>query len=177
MNLFKDTSSEDPGESYVPLFRLPGNLSEFLEDSTAENWSGSANIVVGYSAAATALYSHMLQKLEDVTMATDVHYGVSSLISPYLFLWRHHLELSMKSCLRALLQNERSHIRHDESVWQNLFSAEVKVDDGVMRKHSVAGLWAELERYSRDVWGVFGGGSENLPKLNPDAASCLLRQT
>src|SRR4051812_8053854 len=113
MDLFQDTRTREQGRTYIPLFRLPGALSEFL---AADSWTGSANVIGGYAYAATAVHDTIALILRAETSETG-RLKTSAIIPPYLFLWRHHMELSLKQCLQVLVNREQSYLSHGQSEW------------------------------------------------------------
>jgi hypothetical protein len=95
--------------------------------------------------------------------------GSNALLPPYLFLWRHHIELQLKSVLE-LLANARAEAETATGLClpRDLFS-------GVQGEHSLLRLWNLVRPRAEAVWGN-DKHLWPLPSMKPTEVSDLIRQ-
>ena len=101
MNLLQATKEGRRGMTSLWLARPP-SVAEFmaLEDKP-EHWRARPvwNLPVSYAGAASVLMEKM------ISLASERKPETSALLPPYLFLWRHHFEMRLKSILKSIADN------------------------------------------------------------------------
>lgn len=179
MTLFHDdalllsASGPATGLGVVPLFRVPASLDEFLSDG---EYTGASNVIGGYRTAATGLAGDILTRLNEAGEDVQERLQTGQLIPPYLFLWRQHLELSLKQCLQTLVRH-RDAAEVAPREWERYFGAPIATNlfsRRVAKSHSLLRLWTELESYAEAVWSMFSVKHTDAGVLDPPAAGELL---
>jgi hypothetical protein len=91
-----------------------------------------SNLPGAYAVAANVLMESMVRS------AADGRGTAGRLLPPYLYLWRHHIELQLKSILELLEENLPA--------WKTATGQDILPDcfSGALRSHSLKRLWEQV---------------------------------
>ncbi|SRR6266567_1196844 len=168
MNLLQATGEERRGMTPVWLERQP-SLGEFSSVPDEPNrWRDRPvwNLPVSYAGAASVLMEKM------ISLASERKPEASALLPPYLFLWRHHFEMRLKSILKTVTDNDnpsRWSAATGQIVPPDLF------DNRVSRTHSLQDLWKRVQPLAETV-RASGTHVWQLPGLTATDVSELIEQ-
>jgi hypothetical protein len=136
MNLLQAAEEDRRGMTSVWLARLP-SLAEFAKvPDDPERWKARPvwNLPVSYAGAASVLMEKM------INLASEGKYEACALLPPYLFLWRHHFEMRLKSILKSVADNpSKWSAATGQSVPSDLYNKKMS------RTHGLLSLWERVQ--------------------------------
>jgi hypothetical protein len=151
--------------SGVRLVRLP-SLREFvlqLDDPARWRDRPVSDLRLSYARAAAVVLGGMMQ----ADAAAPGSGG--TLLPPYLFLWRHHIELALKSILELL--------EEDPAAWQSATGQALPpgLSGQAQGEHSLEHLWNLVSPWVVTVWSR-EAHLWHLPRMTPTEVGDLIRQ-
>jgi hypothetical protein len=134
----------------------------------------------GYADAATAVMNAAVAKNSESEQSLGIIFA-SSLVPPFLFLWRHHIELRLKEVLglgyEKVEELELNELPPGTSKWE--FATGQVLDystyNKVVRSHNLLQMWQLARPFIDWCWANKNDlKSMPLPKLHPDDARKLI---
>jgi hypothetical protein len=165
MHLLQAPANDRQGMTPIWLERLP-SVAEFMSHpNEPDRWRERpvSGLPGAYARAASMLMEGMIRS------ASETPGGGNALLPPYLFLWRHHIELQLKAVLGLIAEALPAwEAATGQALPPNIFG-------DVQGEHSLDRLWRRVRPRAETVWGR-GGHLWHLPGLRPAEVSDLIRQ-
>ena len=164
MKLLQAPTPAGPGMTRVRLTRPP-SLREWAQNVEPARWRDQpvSGLALSYAQAAAAV----LRSMTEAEVAAPGSGG--KLLPPYLFLWRHHIELALKSVLKTLCE--------DPVAWTAATGCTLPAGmaGAAVRGHSLERLWNLASLPITAVWSR-ATHLWRLPEMTPAEADDLIRQ-
>jgi hypothetical protein len=165
MNLLQAPKKERQGMTSIWLIRPP-SLREFAKHyDEPHRWRDRpvSDLPGSYAQAASMLVEAMI-RTESATRG-----AAYALLPPYLYLWRHHIELQLKSILELMAEGPPAwEAATGEALPQDLLSR-------VQLEHSLASLWNLVHPRAETAWER-DEHLWHLPGMTPTEVADLVRQ-
>ena len=172
MNLLRASKKDRVGMTSVTLTREP-LIPEFeAYPNEPERWTGPLwDLPGGYARAASLL----MEAVKRLVLQTEP--GADQLIPAYLFLWRHHFEVQLKSILE-LVEATQSEWKYGRAFgWEAVTG--MRLPEGlfqdVSREHSLQRLWERVQPLTEIVWDR-EPHQWPLPSMTPRQVALLIKQ-
>lgn len=165
MNLLQAPAKDRQGMTAIWLERPP-SVAEFMSHPDEPGrWRERpvSGLPGAYARAASMLMEGMIRSASETPGASN------ALLPPFLFLWRHHIELQLKSILELVAEAVPAwEAATGQALAPNLFS-------DVQGEHSLVRLWNRVRPQAETVWER-EEHLWHLPRMAPEEVSGLIPQ-